>query len=246
MQPRADLPPPPPLESLSDGGPASLFLDFDGTLVSLAGHPDRIVVPDGLPDLLADLSARLGGRLALVSGRSIADLERHCGTLAIACAGSHGGERRLGEGEPIARSGVVPVAVQHELAQFARDAGLVHEAKTLGTALHWRTAPHWEERAQAFVDDLAARHGLAVKRGKFVAEVVAPGVDKGRAVAAIMQEAPFAGSRPVFVGDDVTDEDGFAACERFGGFGIAVGERKSPTARYALAGPDDVLAWLGA
>lgn len=245
MQPRAPLPPPPALASLLNEGPVSLFLDFDGTLVSLAGHPDHIVVPDRLAGLFADLSGRLGGRLALVSGRSIADLESHCGPLGIACAGSHGGERRLAGGEPISRSGVIPVAVQHELAQFARDAGLVHEVKTLGTALHWRSDPEWEERAQAFVDDLADRHGLAVKRGKCVAEIVAPGIDKGRAVAALMAEAPFAGSRPVFIGDDVTDEDGFAACEELGGFGIAVGERVSPTARYALADPDDVLAWLG-
>ncbi|MGN3974200.1 trehalose-phosphatase [Tsuneonella sp. SYSU-LHT278] len=246
MHPRTDLPPPPPLDSLLGEGPVSLFLDFDGTLVSLAGHPDHIAVPDRLAGLFTDLSERLGGRLALVSGRSIADLERHCGPLAIACAGSHGGERRLGAGEPIARSGVVPVAVQHELAQFARDAGLVHEDKTLGTALHWRMAPDWEERAQAFVDELADSHGLTVKRGKCVAEIVAPGIDKGRAVAALMAERPFAGSRPVFVGDDVTDEDGFEACEALGGFGIAVGERVSRVARHALSGPDEVLEWLEA
>ncbi len=222
----------------------SLFLDFDGTLVPLADHPEQIVVPGVLDAIFTRLLERLDGRLALVSGRSIANLESHCGSLAIACAGSHGGERRLGGGEPISRCDVVPVAVQHELARFARDAGLVHEEKTLGVALHWRGKPEWEERAHAFVDDLAERHGLAVKRGKCVAEIVTPGVDKGVAVNEMMEAPHFRGSVPIFVGDDVTDEDGFAACNAMGGFGIAVGERPSQNARYALSGSAAVLDWL--
>ncbi len=235
---------PPALASLLSEGPLALFLDFDGTLVPIAARPDAIVVPANLTDLFARLADRLDGRLALVSGRSTADLERHCGPLAIACAGSHGGERRLAGGEPIAPCDVIPVAVQHEVEQFAREAGLVFEAKTMGAALHWRADPEWEERAQAFIVELADRNGLSVKRGKRVAEIVGSGVDKGAAVEAFMAVFPFHGSKPVFVGDDVTDEDGFAACERLGGFGIAVGERPSATARYALGGTGDVLEWL--
>ncbi len=244
MQSPIPLSSPPTLGCLLEEGALSLFLDFDGTLVPLADHPERIVVPANIDAIFSRLSERLEGRLALVSGRSITNLESHCGSLAIACVGSHGGERRLGRGEPIHRCDVVPVAVQHELTRFARSAGLVHEEKTLGVALHWRGQPEWEEHAQAFVDDLAERNGLAVKRGKCVAEIVVPGVDKGIAVKELMQAAHFRGSVPIFVGDDVTDEDGFAACDAMGGFGIAVGERPSQNARYALSGSAAVLDWF--
>lgn len=244
MQSTIPLPAPPSLESLLKQGPVSLFLDFDGTLVPLADHPEQIVVPSSIDAIFTRLSKRLEGRLALVSGRSIENLESHCGALAIACAGSHGGERRLGPGEPIHRGNVVPVAVQDEVTRFARGAGLVHEEKTLGVALHWRGKPEWEDRARAFVDEVAARHGLAVKRGKCVAEIVVPGVDKGVAVNELMKSVHFQGSVPIFVGDDVTDEDGFAVCDAMGGFGIAVGERPSRNARYALPGSVAVLDWL--
>ncbi|QYU71248.1 hypothetical protein J4558_01785 [Leptolyngbya sp. 15MV] len=95
------------------------------------------------------------------------------------------------------------------------------------------------------MDELAARHGLKVKRGKFVAELVRPGADKGAAVRAFMAEMPFAGSRPVFIGDDVTDEDGFAAASEQGGLAITVGPRDSRLARFGLADPSAVRDWLG-
>jgi trehalose 6-phosphate phosphatase len=95
------------------------------------------------------------------------------------------------------------------------------------------------------LDDLAARHGLAVKRGKFVAELVRPGADKGAAVRAFMSAPPFAGAMPVFVGDDVTDEDGFAEAMRHGGLAITVGPRDSRLAAYGLADPSAVHHWLG-
>lgn len=242
----ARLPPPPPLRHLIEQGPLALFLDFDGTLVDLAPSPDAIDVSADLAEGLQDLAARLGGRLALVSGRSIDNLEVHCGPLAIDRAGSHGGERRRADGQSFGDPPKpLPRGVQEAVGRFAQDHGAAYEPKPHGAALHSRAAPDTEERCALFMSDLAVAHGLVLKRGKRVAELVQPGADKGAAVRAFMAETPFAGALPVFVGDDITDEDGFAAARDLGGFGIAVGERPSETARYALAAPAAVKEWLG-
>jgi trehalose 6-phosphate phosphatase len=241
----ADLPPPPPLEALLQDGPVSLFLDFDGTLVDLAAKPDAIAVPERFGERLARLSNRLGGRLALVSGRAIEDLERHCGPLAVDCAGSHGAERRQADGSPLGpRPEALPPGLLDEVACFARVNGIDYERKPHGAALHSRGAPQLEEECALFMAELAEAHGLELKRGKRVAELVRRGADKGRAVRAFMAGAPFAGGRPVFVGDDATDEDGFAACADLGGFGIAVGPRPTSVARFGVADPAAVQQWL--
>lgn len=241
----ADLPPPPSLQALLADGPVALFLDFDGTLVELAATPGEIDVPQGLAEGLAALSQRLDGRVALVSGRSIEDLERHCGPLAVDCAGSHGAERRRADGSLL---GSPPEALPQDLldqvTEFARANGIAYERKPHGAALHSRAAPDMEEHCALFMADIAQAHGLVVKRGKRVAELVRPGADKGQAVRAFVADEPFAGSRPLFIGDDATDEDGFAACEELGGFGVAVGPRPAKTARYGLAGPAAVQQWL--
>ena len=240
------LPPPPPLRDLLEQGPLALFLDFDGTLVDLAAAPAAIHVPPRLAEGLAGLAARLGGRLAVVSGRSIENLEVHCGTLAIDCAGSHGGERRRADGRPFGNPPTpLPREVHEAVGRFAHDNAVAYEPKPHGAALHSRSAPETEERCALFMSDLADAHGLVLKRGKYVAELVRPGADKGAAVRAFMCEDPFAGAQPVFLGDDVTDEDGFAAASELGGFGIAVGERPTGSARYGLAGPAEVKQWLG-
>ena len=127
---------------------------------------------------------------------------------------------------------------------FADEAGLLYEHKAHGAALHYRTQPGLEGRAHDFAAELAKTHGLAIKAGKCVVELVWPGADKGGAVDLFMAQSAFAGATPVFIGDDVTDEDGFAACQHHGGFGIAVGERPSAGARYSLETVKDVHAWL--
>jgi trehalose 6-phosphate phosphatase len=237
---------PPQLNALCKSGPVALFLDFDGTLVGLAERPDAILVPSGLGKRLCSLADRLAGRLALVSGRSLADVERHLGKLAIACAGSHGIARRLADGSALgAEPETLPPEVGAALRGFAAEHGFALEEKTHGAALHFRGAPHLEARGHEFAEKLAEAHGLAAKRGKCVIELVRPGADKGGAVRAFMSLAPFRGALPVFVGDDVTDEDGFAAARDLGGFGILVGDRRPTAARYGL--PDDAAArdWLG-
>lgn len=246
MDSAADLSAPPALADLSREAPVALFLDFDGTLIELAETPEGIVVPQDLATRLVRLSKRLEGRLALVSGRAVANVEEHCGPLGIAIAGSHGlsrfsaTRRRLGrQPEPL------PDGVFQAFAEFAAGNGFHLETKAYGAALHYRADPSLAERAEAFAGSLAREHGLMVKRGKYVVELVPPGADKGAAVRAFMGEPPFAGARPVFVGDDVTDEDGFRAAAELGGFGVLVGRRSPTVARYGLADPAAVVAWLG-
>lgn len=246
MATAAELPPPPPFGELIETGPVALFLDFDGTLVDIARTPSAIVLPANLSHRLAALSARMGGRLALVSGRSLQDLETHLGKLTIACAGSHGAARRAKEGNWLndpPRG--IESAIIAEIETFASTEGALFEPKAHGAALHSRAVPHLEERCRVFMGELAARHGLSVKHGKFVAELVQPGADKGAAVRAFMAEPPFAGSLPVFLGDDETDEDGFAAAVAEGGLAVTIGPRDSQHARFGLADPAAVHQWLG-
>lgn len=241
----AELSSPPALAQLCQAGPIALFLDFDGTLIEIAETPDGIVVPRDLGARLEALSERLGGRLALVSGRAVDNLEQHCGPLGIALAGSHGLARvsaareRLGD-----KPGALPHEVFAALAEFAGDEGFTLETKPHGAALHYRSDPSLAERGLAFAGSLAEEHGLIVKRGKYVIELIPPGGDKGTAVRAFMDEPPFAGARPIFLGDDVTDEDGFAAADDLGGFGVLVGKRSPTAARHALPDPTAVTRWL--
>ncbi len=240
------LPAPPTLEALDRNGPLALFLDFDGTLVDIAPTPDGIFVPAGLADALCALRDRLGGRLALVSGRALDDLEGHLGPLAIARAGSHGSDCRAADGAVL---GDAPAGLPEELLatihQFAKREGFDTEDKPHGAALHYRSNPSLEDAGLVFAREVASEHGLQVKRGKCVIELVASGADKAVAVRNIMQASPFHGAVPVFVGDDVTDEDGMRAAAELGGFGIAVGERPSDNARYSLESPAAVQHWLG-
>jgi trehalose 6-phosphate phosphatase len=245
MDSAATLPPPPPLDELGRERPIALFLDFDGTLIDIAATPDGIAVPESFAARLKALSERLEGRLALVSGRAIGNLEDHCGPLEIALAGSHGLSRFSARRERLGRRPApLPESLFEAFAEFADGSGLHLERKAYGAALHYRADPSLAERAEAFAGSLAVKHGLMVKRGKYVVELVPPGADKGAAVRAFMDEPPFAGARPVFIGDDVTDEDGFEAATELGGFGILVGRRAATAARYALADPAAVTAWL--
>lgn len=244
METRTSLPAPPSLASLLAERPLALFLDFDGTLVEIAAGPDAIAVPERLGAALHRLATRLGGALALVTGRGIDNLQSFLGPLPLHLAGSHGGHVLAPCGTVLREAEPLPAPVAEALDDFARTNGLLYERKAHGGALHYRARPELEEEAHSFASDLASGHGLATKSGKCVIELVWPGADKGGAVDLLAGRPPFAGTRPVFIGDDVTDEDGFAACARLGGFGIAVGERASSAARYSLAKVKDVHAWL--
>lgn len=244
MEPRSRLPAPPPLAELLADSRAALFLDFDGTLVEIASGPCAIAVPTGLAGGLVRLAERLGGALALVTGRSIDNLHSFIGPVAVHLAGSHGADVRTPCGEVLRYGTPLPPTVAETLASYAAANGLLYERKAHGGALHYRARPELESEACEYVAGLAAEHCLDTKSGKCVIELIWPGADKGGAVDLLAKRAPFIGAKPIFVGDDVTDEDGFAACARMGGFGIAVGERASAGAHYSLATVEDVHAWL--
>jgi trehalose 6-phosphate phosphatase len=225
----------------------ALFLDVDGTLLPIAPHPDAVRVPPTLLTLLEALNARVGGALALVSGRSLADIDALFAPLRLPAAGVHGLERRDADGT-VHRSDTTSLLrpLRGPLTDFvgARK-GLLLEDKQHSLALHYRAAPEHEAEAEAFLRGLAAAvPELEVTRGKMVLEVKPAGVDKGTAVAAFLMEPPFAGRRPVYIGDDVTDEDAFAAVNAAGGLSIRVGTAAATAATHFLSDEAAVHDWL--
>lgn len=237
----ASLPLPPP--ALLDS--ASLYLDLDGTLVEFADRPDSIAVGAELRELLTVLAKRLDGRVAIVSGRGIDDLDRHLALSGFAMSGSHGLERRRADGSASAPDplGSLP-ELQREAEDYAALHGMLAEKKPHGVAIHFRQSPERIDEVEAFAAELASRHGLHLQRGVMVRELRPGGADKGDAVRAFQSEPPFGSGRPVFVGDDVTDEDAFRAAAELGGAGVLVGEERATAATYRLPSVTAVLDWL--
>lgn len=231
LSPVPDLPPPPP--GLLTG--AALFLDFDGTLAPIADTPDGVVVDDDLLTLLEHLRDRLDGRLAIVSGRSVATL-RDFGFGQFLLAGTHGLE--LAEpGRPVEAPARLPAINEAEAAfqTFAAGkAGVLVERKTISVGLHFRGAPQWGQEAGDLATGLADRLDLALQPGKMLYELRPGGADKGSAIRALMRRAPMAGGTPLFIGDDVTDEEGFAVARDLGGAGILVGVPRATLAAFSL------------
>lgn len=237
--------PSPPLSLLAD---ASLFIDFDGTLVEIAERPDAVVVDDPLRDLLSDLAEALPGRVALVSGRSIAQLDDFIGPLAaeLGLSGSHGVEHRWRDGAThLPERPQALDAAQRALCDFARrHEGVVIEPKSYGVGLHYRLAPAHGERALAVAGELAEAHGLGLQPGKMMVELKLAAGDKGSAIRTFMEREPMAGTVPIFLGDDLTDEPGFQAAAALGGAAILVGPPRETAARYGLDGVSAARAWL--
>ena len=235
---------PPPLHP----GETSLFLDFDGTLVVLANQPDEVVVSPRLKSLLSLVAARLSGRIAIVSGRSVAQLDQLLGATAseLALVGSHGAEIRTTGAKIVApeRPPSLKDAEAVFKATFAAKSGVIIEVKSLGVAIHYRLDPLAGEAAALAAEDFCSRTGLELQKGKMMVEVRMPGYDKGSGIAALMSTAPFQGHMPIFVGDDVTDEAGFAWCEASGGAGVLVGPPRATAARYSLPDVAAVHSWL--
>ncbi|WP_306998425.1 trehalose-phosphatase [Sphingomonas sp. SORGH_AS_0879] len=238
----ADLAPPPPRLSLAD----SLFLDFDGTLVELADNPEGVHVSRELADRLDALAAHMPGRLAIVSGRSIAQIDALFGPQAqhFTLAGSHGAERRSpedGHSQP-EKPDHLAIATE-EMRRVAEDNGLYFETKSFGAGLHYRRKPEAEPLALREAAAIAERHGLTLQPGKMMVEVRLPG-DKGQAIETLMETPAMRGTVPIFFGDDVTDEDGFAAAAALGGAGVLVGPMRETAARYRLPDVPAVHEWL--
>ncbi len=222
-------------------GNAALFLDFDGTLAAIARRPDAVVVEAWVQPLLAAARQRLGGAVAVVSGRPLAPL-------VLPAAGVHGVERRDAAGSVRVQAGVPPHDLVHAAeALAARHEGLLVERKPSALALHYRARPELETLcAQTLLGAARAhREAWTVLLGKCVVEVKPLRASKGEAVRDFLAQPPFAGRVPVFVGDDATDEDGFAAVQAAGGCGIKVGPGPSG-ARCRLDDPAAVRDWLRA
>lgn len=237
--------PPAPPPGLLRG--AALFLDFDGTLVELAPTPGAVMVDDRLTRLLTLLADRLEGRVALVSGRPVAAL-RELLPLSLFAVGSHGMEfGAIGGAIDIAVRPAALAAVLERMQDLAaRCPGLIVEDKPLGAAMHYRQVPRAETVCRELAARLAEEHGLHLQPGKMMVEVRAPGGDKGTAIDRLMREPEMRGARPVFMGDDLTDEPGFTAAAKLGGAGILVGGERPTEARYRLPDVDAALSWLEA
>jgi trehalose 6-phosphate phosphatase len=233
---------PPPL-----GRGQALFLDFDGTLVEIAPTPDLIQVPAELPHLLAELTDRLGGAVAVVSGRPLDQLAKILAPFTGGIAGAHGLEWRCSDGK------VIRCLKHPELRRFrpliaafaTRHEGVLLEDKGCSLALHYRQAPSLGAVCDSFVGQAVdeSNGALVAVAGKMVIELMPRSAGKGRAIAGFLADEPFHGRSPVFVGDDTTDEDGFAVVNRLGGVSVHVGGAAT-IAHHSLATVGDVWTWL--
>jgi trehalose 6-phosphate phosphatase len=226
----------------------ALFLDVDGTLLDIAARPDQVDTHKVNCALVEGLQRAAGGALALISGRSLAQLDVMFSPLTLPAAGQHGFERRDVHGRRHRHRFPVETLApaKEKLREFAaRHSGLVLEDKGASLALHYRLAPQLGGAArEALVEAAAALGGMVeVQAGKMVWELKPAGADKGVAIEEFMREPPFAGRKPVFLGDDVTDEYGFRVVNRLEGHSIKVGAGET-AARWRLANPSAARAWL--
>jgi trehalose 6-phosphate phosphatase len=233
-------PPPPALDWC-------LFLDVDGTLVELTDTPSQTEAGPEIKSLLREVAERLGGAVALVSGRKIETLDQLFAPLILPAAGLHGVERRKAGGTI---QGASFVDSQLDGARAAIKAlveahpGTLLEDKDRTLAVHFRLAPQLEQLMRQAIIDIAKPLGsnYHIQSGKMLFEIKPRGFSKATAIKAFMQESPFSGRRPVFAGDDLTDQDGFAIVEAQDGISIGVGD--VVRGQYYLENVAAVRGWL--
>lgn len=229
------------------GGQYAFFFDVDGTLAAIQSRPEAVFIPEQVIAQLQQLSALSQGALALVSGRPIEQLDALAAPWYGPAAGVHGAERRDAEGNLQRIS--LPVEVEQSLRTELQDAmsswpGTQLEVKGMAFALHYRQAMQHEQDVMRLAEQSVKRFpGLALQPGKCVVEIKPAGIDKGAAISDFMEQPPFAGRTPVFIGDDLTDEKGFLAVNARQGVSIKVGEG-STQAHYRLHDVDAVYGWL--
>lgn len=227
----------------------SFFIDFDGTLAAIVDRPEQVVIEDRVRDAVERLQRGTGNAIAIVSGRPIAQLDTLLAPFRPQLAGVHGLEFRDGEGH-VTRA-PFDAALLDEMVAAAQGftqahEGLIAESKPGSVSIHYRLRPDLGEAARAFAAELHQRFpGSELLNGKMVAELRFGGRSKADAVSHFQARAPFSGRTPVFIGDDVTDEDGFRRAAELGGYGIKVGAGRSMAAYRAI----DIAAlwdWLDA
>jgi trehalose 6-phosphate phosphatase len=226
----------------------AIFTDFDGTLVELAETPDAVDVPEALAHRLEQTAREFDSAFAVLTGREIADIDRFLSPLQLPIAGAHGTQRRRADGfvEPVDPSSLrdaktiadalAPLLIAHP--------NLLLETKQGAVALHFRQAPELEDTVRTAMEEALRSIGdFSLVPGKMVLEARPRGVSKGDALRAFMLEEPFVGRTPIFIGDDVTDEDAFIAAQELGGIGIKLGEGDT-AARMRIADVASVHALI--
>jgi trehalose 6-phosphate phosphatase len=222
---------------------AALLLDLDGTLLDFAPTPESVIVPAGLAAILLALRKMTGDALAIVTGRPLEQIDGLLPDIPYAVAGEHGGAIRHAPGAPIERPELPPAPAEWRDATEAfvnLHPGLLLESKARGFVVHYRRAPDLGDAVLARLKEITkdGKEGFALLAAQMAWEVKPRGADKGTAVAALMARAPFRGRTPVFIGDDVTDEDGMAAARQLGGLGLRVQD--------SFVDPAGVRSWLAA
>jgi len=227
----------------------AILLDFDGTLVAIADRPDAVVLAKRTVQTLFALRSVLGGAVAIVSGRSVEEIDRLFAPLKFAVAGTHGLERRDSRGNH--HQGQFDRAALREVlnnlkAAFDGERGLLFEQKPGSIALHYRQRPELADTCREEASKLVDKHeGARLLTGKMVVEVKLGERTKADAVFDFMAEAPFSGRAPIYAGDDVTDEDAFHAVATLHGTSIKIGCNQS-AADYCVSDTETFLAWLDA
>jgi trehalose 6-phosphate phosphatase len=235
------LPPPPPLDRDS-----ALFLDLDGTLAEIAERPGDVAPAARRTRVLRAVTEALGGRVAVLTGRTLAEADRILEGAIPCMAAVHGLVRRTPDGRVAHTppSASLPEARRTLEALADGQRGLLVEDKGASVALHYRLVPDAGPAVREAAERLAQATGLVLQGGAMVAELRTAGPHKGDSLRAFLALPPFAGAPPVMVGDDLTDEHAFAAADALGGYGVLVGPPRRTTARFGLATVDEVLAWL--
>ncbi|MGI9203817.1 MAG: trehalose-phosphatase [Woeseiaceae bacterium] len=237
------LPHPPQI----DAHTSALFLDVDGTLLELEEYPEDVRADLKLLDMLSAIAEKLGGALALVSGRSLKEIDRIFYPKIFAASGEHGAETRDDRGCILTIPGTpIDALITEDVVAFARTNELLLENKQHGIALHYRQNPEFEDACRRLMQSVLAElpEEYRLIDGKMVFEITRRVHNKGDAVKTLLDMAPFHGRSPIYVGDDVTDEDGFKAANDLAGTSVRIGQSDSTVARYAIDDVSTARAWL--
>ena len=227
--------------------PMALFLDIDGTLIDFAATPDEVIVPSELCPLLQRLSGESEGAFAVVTGRPIDSADRLFKPVEFNMAGLHGGEFRYSGQRESIPAPYAPVAWKNSAkALAAAHPGVAYEEKRLGFSVHYREAPELGPMIADAMNELVQHDnpGFHLLMANMGIEVRPDGIDKGNAIRRFMNMPQFSGHRPVFFGDDTTDDDGFRVLKDYDGVGVVVGHRRPPEAAYTVKDPATMRALL--